>query len=71
MEKENKIYETLLAIPKTTLVSILADISVSLLCNPDGQIAPEDSLAGGSAADFVASVGYTLDIVGVNEDCHK
>lgn len=46
----------------------LLDIARRCLCDEDGNVNPDESVAASSAADFVDSVTYTLSLLGITED---
>lgn len=59
------VQNTLEMLPKAALVEALCDIAAALSFNEDGIYDPEESVAGGSGADFVESVQFTLDKIGL------
>jgi len=52
---------------KDELIAAIIDIAERCLCDEDGNVCPEESVAGGSAADFAEAVTYTLSILGITE----
>lgn len=58
---EQEFAQLLASFPRPVLEATLVDIYSRLNCDEDGNYNPSESVAGGSAADFVDSCNYTFN----------
>lgn len=56
----NRMKQLLGILPKEDLVDMLTDIWERLNCDENGKYCPEESVAGGSSADFVEAVNWVF-----------
>ena len=60
------VYDKLNTLEREQLVEALADIAKRLSFDEHGTFNPEESVAANSGADFIESVGFTFELLGIN-----